>query len=134
MKLLNDALLASYRGPGQCEWCGKWNRLNCGHHVWARGSGRLDIPVNLLRVGMDYFMDCPCHRKIEDRVIPMWKVVRFVAQRERVTPDQLEAEILYLRNLAKPNGDAAYNRVLDEHTQRMAAMRRETSVGVAIAF
>lgn len=46
MRIVNDKLLALFRGP-KCEFCWDYNALQC-HHVYPRGGGRLDIRENLV--------------------------------------------------------------------------------------
>lgn len=61
MKLVDDDLIASYRRPGRCEWCGRGVRMLCAAHVMSKGAGQVDIPCNLMSLGMDAVMDCGCH-------------------------------------------------------------------------
>ncbi len=66
MRIVNEQLLASQRGPGRCEWCGQHVAAREAHHVFKRGSGRLDVPWNLLWVGRTQpFPLCPCHGDLE---------------------------------------------------------------------
>lgn len=61
MRIVNPNLIASYRVPGKCRFCGKPCKLLCGHHLWSKGSGGPDIPANLVSVGFDPFGGCSCH-------------------------------------------------------------------------
>lgn len=60
MIVKDDALLASYRRRGKCEWCGKTVNLIAAH-AFSRGSGRIDLPWNLVSLGADAVRDCTCH-------------------------------------------------------------------------
>lgn len=63
MKIENNALTASYRRYGPCRWCGHECNL-CGAHLFAKGhnGGRqIDLPVNLVALGMNPLVDCTCH-------------------------------------------------------------------------
>lgn len=69
MKIVNKPLLASYRRPGKCRWCGRSVAMLCGAHVFAKGHGagrEIDIPANLVRLGMDALRDCDCHKRHHD--------------------------------------------------------------------
>lgn len=64
MKIVNDALTASYRHPGKCSWCGERVRMLCGAHIFAKGHGggrQIDAPFNLVALGADAVFDCSCH-------------------------------------------------------------------------
>lgn len=64
MKIVNDALTTSARTPGKCRWCGKFVRMRCAAHIFARGHGggrQIDIPCNIVSLGMDALYDCMCH-------------------------------------------------------------------------
>ncbi len=63
MKIVNDALTASYRRRGPCRWCGRKAHL-CGAHVYAKGHGggrQIDLPCNLVSLGFNAVRDCECH-------------------------------------------------------------------------
>lgn len=64
MKIVNEYLTKSYQKPGKCSYCGKSVRMLCAAHIFAKGHGggrQIDVPFNLVALGMDAFLDCSCH-------------------------------------------------------------------------
>lgn len=123
MRVIDEALLASYRTPGECEMCGHACSMRCAHHIYSRGSGRLDLPFNLLAVGMDPMRDCECHHKIENGHIPLADALEVAAKRNGVTPDWITTEVYRLRRLPQPRVDAEYEALIAEHYARFAAQQ-----------
>ena len=126
MRVFDEELLATYRTPGECDFCGRTVKMRCAHHVFARVSGRLDLPFNLLAVGMEPW-DCHCHRQIEDGVIGLEVVLDCVARRDGVTPEWIRDEVFRLRRLPQPRIDAEYERLIAEHYARFAAEQASVS-------
>lgn len=83
MIVKNESILRLFKGPGNCQYCGRWcNRLEA-HHATCRGIGganRLDIIENLLAVGSVW--DCGCHDRITRGDIKPATVWLRIARRE----------------------------------------------------
>jgi len=60
MNVPNNELLASFRSSGPCECCGRQCSMRAAHHIFPRGSGRVDWGPNLIALGWDY-PGCICH-------------------------------------------------------------------------
>lgn len=99
MIIKNDALLATYRTAGPCEYCHKSCREREPHHVYTRGAGRLDVPCNLLSLGKAF--ECGCHREVHDGKIARAAFLSVVARRERVTVEVIERVVYCLRFLTR---------------------------------
>ena len=64
MKIVNDALTRSFLRHGNCRYCGKGPIQLCAAHIFAKGHGggrQVDIPCNLIALGMNPIFDCQCH-------------------------------------------------------------------------
>ncbi len=75
MKIIHDALLATYLRPGTCRWCGSAVASRCAHHLFARGHGggrQIDIPCNLIALGR-YPIDCECHTRHHNGERPLFE-------------------------------------------------------------
>jgi hypothetical protein len=118
MKIEDDVLLATYRVPGACEVCGVLCETLCAHHVFARGSGRVDLPFNLISIGLNPFV-CPCHARIHDGKIGLSRVLEIVAKREGVRAEWIEEEIALLRRLPQPRVDEQYEQAIADHYTRL---------------
>lgn len=98
MIVIDEALLAQFRGFLHCEWCGL-PRHCVPHHLWARGFGggsRLDVRVNLMSLCND------CHRAHHDGHRPFkCDLLAVVAAREKCLQDDIVAEIVRLRRAQK---------------------------------
>jgi hypothetical protein len=100
MIVKNEKLLATFRGPGQCEMCGK-SGFKVPHHIKPKGHGggsRLDIRINLISLLDDF--DCSCHSDWHDGRGKDWEkgkpgFLAVVAARE----DCLQGEITECINL-----------------------------------
>ncbi len=66
-----------------CEFCGVSGGVYQVHHIKHRASGGHDLPFNLINLCVG------CHSAVHNGMIPRWRLVRIVAQRE-----QLDCEIL----------------------------------------
>lgn len=100
MIIKNDALIASFRGAASCEYCRKPCRETCAHHCFTVRSGRLDIPHNLIRLGMPF--QCPCHDAFHKAAkIKRDDFLAVVAKRERVTVEVIERVVYALRFLPR---------------------------------
>src|SRR5437016_2784175 len=102
MKIIDKPLLALFRRPGRCEWCGKFGPRD-PHHLFARGmggGGRLDIRINLVSICRD------CHNACHDGQEPgLIDLLAIVAQRENTTQDAIRREIWRLRRADKSTRD-----------------------------
>lgn len=94
MRIKDEKLLNEFRGPGLCELCDRWCNDREPHHVYRRGCGggtRLDVRINLVAVGK--FPACRCHLLVHEGKITQEHVLRIVAEREGMTPDEVQQEI-----------------------------------------
>ncbi len=124
MRHIDEKFLASGRVSGHCEVCGKWCKTRCFHHVFPRGSGRLDIPANVVCVGMNVFLECLCHNNLES--MPPAEAKRIglgiIAKRERTTPEAIDDVITILRQFPKRPPLAMVNLRLGELTGESHAL------------
>lgn len=103
MKIVNDALTKSLRTPGKCRCCGKSVRMRCGAHIWAKGHGggrQIDIPCNLVQLGMDAVMDCPCHVKNHAGQEPTHAdLLACSAADSNALPDEIKALVMLIQRM-----------------------------------
>lgn len=102
MRVVNEQLKASLRGPGRCEHCHKHCRVREAAHVFAKGMGagkQLDIRINLLSVGSTLAFQCTCHTA--SHIDPEIDFLSVVAKRERELPGDIRDVIYWLRALPK---------------------------------
>jgi hypothetical protein len=125
LRIIDEAELAKWRGPGRCEWCGLWCVVREPHHLTARGTGshkRLDIPINLIALGSSASLH-PCHRALEDGNGARFRVLEIVAARENTTPEDIEAVVWCLLRIPKEGRPHQIEREiagLTESQQRLA--------------
>lgn len=90
----NEELLNLFRGPGECDLCGRWCRNRQACHVRGKGVGggwRLDNRLNLYAGGGPW--DCACHQKDHDGNIERDDVYKAVAKREGLTVEDLKQRL-----------------------------------------
>lgn len=57
LRIVDDALLQTFREKPRCEYCLRPTPNGCDPaHIFSRGAGRLDIPINLVALCRS-----PCH-------------------------------------------------------------------------
>lgn len=105
MQILNVALLHEYSLPGLCELCGKKCRQRAAHHHIRRGQVRLDIPINLVSLGV--WPACKCHEELhgfgEVRRMRREQVLNAIAERELVNRETLlEALEFFVKLVGRP--------------------------------
>lgn len=93
MKVIHESLLARFRLPGRCEYCGK--PCQDGRdpaHIFSRGAGRIDIAENLVSL-------CRwCHNSNHLGNSPTkGNLLTIAARREGTTPEEIEAKVMRLR-------------------------------------
>jgi hypothetical protein len=107
VKIVNESLLASMRGPGRCEYCHKSCKVLEAAHVFSKGAGRLDIRINLVSLGSTLGFECQCHSKSHNAnsgngVRPNLKdLIQVVSEREKVMPEDIKPVIDFIRRLPK---------------------------------
>ncbi len=99
MRHVDEKVLASFRGPGKCALCGTWSPQRECHHVFSRGAGRLDVPLNLCSLGGAW--SCLCHAQAQRYVITRAKVVEAVAFREGLDAAFVAQRVPWLRRQPK---------------------------------
>ena len=101
MRHVNEKLLRSYLGPGNCDVCGRFCSKCCAHHVMPRSRCRIDHPFHLLRVGLDYWNDCKCHQRFESlpKDDAMALGLPILAKRDGTTVAALEDVIAVIRSM-----------------------------------
>ncbi len=96
MKIVDQRLLSELRESRACGFCGGSLRYQPHvHHVHTRGSGRLDVRINLIPLGGPG--DCNCHGKAHDGNISRDMLFRAIALREQTTTDQIMEALRRLR-------------------------------------
>lgn len=126
MRIVDDALIASYRRHGRCEWCGR-NVMLCAAHIFGKGAGQVDIPCNLVSLGMDAVRDCSCHH---DSHLTGWpgrdELLAIAAAREGVLQDDIEAVVMMARRLPRSPREDQIQREIDglSPTQRVLARKQ----------
>lgn len=87
MKIISEATLDLFRQKQRCEWCG-CRVARCDPHHWKpRGIGggsRLDIKENLIGLCRE------CHNRAESGDIPRSAILETIADREGMTPEQVQ--------------------------------------------
>ncbi len=99
MRHVDEKELAKWRGPGKCLLCGTWSPQREAHHVWTRGAGRLDIPINVCSLGGAW--SCQCHSRSQCYTIPRKAVVEAVAYREGLDAEFVAERVPWLRRQPK---------------------------------
>ncbi len=99
MRHVDEAVLRLYRGPGKCAICGTFSPQRECHHVWSRGAGRLDIPINVCSLGGAW--SCMCHSRSQCYTIPRQNVVQAVAFREGLDAEFVAQRVPWLRRQPK---------------------------------
>ena len=103
MKIEDEKLLATFRGPGRCELCGKGCKSREPHHVTAKGMGggkRLDIRLNILSVGSTPAFECECHTRIDTKA-GQERCWRIISEREGVPVETIREVCSFILNLDK---------------------------------
>jgi hypothetical protein len=100
MNVVDEKVLDRFRGPGKCEWCGHLRKRLDAAHIFTRGAGRLDLPINL--VGLCHW----CHVCHHNGATPTRAQLLVVAAiREGWPPDAMESCIHYLRDQLDKDGE-----------------------------
>lgn len=103
MRIINDKLIASYRKPGKCSWCGNRVRMLCGAHIFAKGHGggrQIDAPFNLVALGMDAIFDCSCHVRHHAGGVPTTTdLLAIAATQNKCSPEDIKQLIYLIRRL-----------------------------------
>ncbi len=102
MKVIDDALLQTFRDSPKCEWCKAANRGDIHpHHLVARGmggGGRLDMAVNLIALCWR------CHGMVHTGHIQQCDLVAVIAAREGFIQAGLVLETIWAyQRTPKPN-------------------------------
>lgn len=122
MNVPNFSLLASYRKPGLCQMCRKPCNMRCAAHVFGRGAGRVDAPINLIQLGMDALRDCSCHHNSHARGKPSREdFLEVVSAREGVPVALIIDTIHAVRACPRYSTFAKSSVWLREHFHRDAA-------------
>lgn len=133
MKIENEAVLASFRGPGRCDWCGKFCQLREAAHVFAKGMGgarRIDMPFNVAGLGRTDAFECICHKSHHDGNRPLHcDLLAKVAAREGLFQGDIEVAVYCLWRLPKRPSDAELAAELAAIPGAAARLVREAVAG-----
>ena len=103
MKIVNDDLLAEFRCRPACEVCGRSTAAGADpHHLLARGMGggnQMDVRENLIALCRT------CHTAAHAGNIKRGNLVRLVAKREGLLPDELMDRLHELQRRTTPMSD-----------------------------
>lgn len=100
MKIISEATLDLFRQKQRCEWCVRVASLDA-HHWKPRGIGggsRLDIKENLIGLCRE------CHNRAESGDISRSAILETIADREGLTPEQVQELIWSVLAKKKPLG------------------------------
>jgi hypothetical protein len=118
MYIKNNATLARFRTKGRCECCGAYCRRREPHHLFTRGAGQLDIPINLVALGSSRLHLCECHARAQE--IGRDAFLEIVAKREKVSAAWIVEEIYRLRRLPQPREREAEGPVVKRTKKKTA--------------
>lgn len=98
MIIVNEPLLADFRGSGECGFCKGHTGARDPHHLACRGMGgghRIDTCWNIIPL-------CRlCHMAAHDGAICPDSLLALVAAREGVVQDHIRVQRLWWNNLDK---------------------------------
>ncbi len=87
-----------------CEWCKKRVRRREPHHIFSRGSGRIDHRYNLISLCAVFSGGSNCHHEVHQGHILRESLLAIVAQREGVSQTDIRATLLRLRRADHAEG------------------------------
>lgn len=127
MIVRNKPLLAEFRTPGRCEFCGKQCKLREPAHIFSVGAGRLDIRCNLVALGSTSAMACACHSKSHAGQRPTTAdLLEIVAKREKCLVSDIVAVKDLLRRMPKRSTPSAIRFAAQGWTGVTADLLEET--------
>lgn len=86
--------LDEFRRAAVCSWCGRKTPQGCDpDHVFTRGTGRLDVRINLASL----CRWCHTRRHCQNRDPSRDDLLSLVAEREGTTSDEIQEMIWALR-------------------------------------
>lgn len=95
-------ILKQFGGPGRCEACGLRCRKRAACHIYSKGAGRVDARFNLVSLGFDAVLDCPCHcENHAGGPCSREVLLKIAAKREGTTPAAITEAVHYIRALDK---------------------------------
>lgn len=102
MRIENPKLLEAWRVHDRCESCGL-RVFCCAAHIFSRGAGQIDHPINLVRLGANPLDGCVCHTNNHNggKYPNREDLLRIAAKRERTTPGAITEVIHLIRRLPK---------------------------------
>lgn len=102
MKVIDKKLLAEFRTPGPCEFCGIYCKVREPAHIYSVGAGRLDIRENLVALGSTRLFLCTCHSDSHAGCRPTRiDLLEIAARREGTTPEEITEKVYRLRRETK---------------------------------
>lgn len=141
MVIVCESTLDQFRGPGRCEVCGKRCRIREAAHIFSRGSGQLDIPINLVSCGRTEAFECDCHlanhAKTNGQTVSRERLLRIAAVREATTPQAIADVVYWLRRL---NKDASAAKIelaltdLDHEARTLARLTLQRAGKLELSF
>jgi hypothetical protein len=97
LKIVNPTLTRSFLRRGKCRFCGKGPIDLCGHHLFSKGAGQLDISINLIALGMP--LTCDCHGSHHDGNEPSFEqLLALSAQDHDCLQGDIETVVYLLRD------------------------------------
>src|SRR2546427_680078 len=96
MRIVNEDLLKEIRESGPCCWCGHRDVLIDAGHIFPRGSGRVDVRINLVPICR---LDHTAHHAGQPP--EQADLLALVAAREKCFQDEIRDVIWMLRRLPK---------------------------------
>jgi hypothetical protein len=131
MIIADNALLNTYRTAGYCESCGRHCKMREPHHIFTKGAGQLDTPINLVALGRSTKFMCGCHSKGQGGRANRERFLEIVATREGTTPADIQDVVWLLRRLPKRPTRQAIDRELLTlgENGRLLAVRTLTNAG-----
>jgi hypothetical protein len=129
VRVINKKLLASFSGPGRCEYCKRFASDRDAHHIILRGHGggsRLDLRWNIISLCTTFAGGDNCHHLAHNgREITKVHLFAVVAMREDCNQDDIEGVLNAINLMPKsPREDEIKAKVVNLTTSGLALFRK----------
>lgn len=125
MIIRNERFLDTQRGPGFCEYCRKHVRSRSPHHVFTRGSGRIDCRFTCLSLCDVFSGGSSCHHRAHSGEIARADLELLLADINGVMQADVLSAVYLIRRLPKAASPARIAESLRGMTPKAASLVRE---------